>query len=139
MTRFLVLTRSADRANRVSQEISGLKPGQVYSVKMISGNYDEYLAGASSEKRHGVAVEIDGVDVLPEKTFQSVRRSHPVCENGPFGRENRFWFNYHNTVFRAKSDRARLTITDWPSGSPGGTEGEQHMVNFVELLPYFEG
>ena len=136
---FLVLKRSAERANTVWQNLSGLEPGKLYSVKMISGDYGEYTAGLSTEKKHGVRLVIEGGDVIPEKTFQSVRPSHPVSKNGPFNRDNRFWFNYHNIVFRATSETGRLTITDWEGGTPAGPEGEELMVNFVEFLPYYEG
>ena len=50
-----------------------------------------------------------------------------------------FWMTYHWLRFRATSPTATLTLSDWTkSGEPGGPEGQQTMVNFVEVQPVME-
>lgn len=47
--------------------------------------------------------------------------------------------NYHFEVFRAKGERARLTVSDWASAAePGGPAGQELMFNFIEVQPYLE-
>jgi len=143
---FLVLTRSADRPNAVSQPMRKLVPGRLYSVKAIVGSYDALLAGQSEEIRHGVNIEIEGGDVVPEKTFVSVRPNHPTTEAAGFDGENRYWLNYHRTVFRATASTGKLTISDWAGGRPDdpvgvrpdGPVGARNAVNFVQVQEYLE-
>jgi hypothetical protein len=50
-----------------------------------------------------------------------------------------FWMTYHWLRFRAKSPTATLTLGDWVKpGEPGGSVGQQTMVNFVEVQPVLE-
>jgi hypothetical protein len=47
--------------------------------------------------------------------------------------------NYHWRIFRATGAEARLTISDWAApDDPGGPVGQELMLNFVEVQPYFE-
>jgi len=42
-------------------------------------------------------------------------------------------------VFRARTDRAKLLISDWPEGKrPGRHPNQKLMCNFVEVQPYLE-
>jgi hypothetical protein len=41
-------------------------------------------------------------------------------------------------VFRARSETARLTISDWLSeDQAGGPAGQELMYNFIKVEPYF--
>jgi len=95
-----------------------------------------------------VGVEIKNAVLIPYKSFQHV-----------YGNEQ-IWLTYHVFVFRAKSETATLTISDWVrneriywpaewgiqfnidkwtgEGKPGGPIGQELMFNFVELQPYLE-
>ncbi len=135
----LLLKRSAERPNAVSQPIRKLVPGELYSVKMITADYHDFLGGVSAQKKHAVGFEIEGGEVLPEPTFQSVVGHHPTIKHERFSPENRFYFNHHHVVFRATAETGELTITDWPGSMDRGPVGQEIMVNFVELQPYFSG
>ena len=133
----LWMKRSAAKPNRVAQEVKGLKPGKLYSLKLFTADYRDLQDGKSAEQKHAVTIRLDGVELLPEKCFQHV---FPECYShdlGPFNRDHRFYMNYHVRVFRAKSGKAMLAISDWAGTTdPGGTVGQELILNFAELQPY---
>ena len=134
----LVMKRIAARPNEFSQPIRNLKPGHTYSVRLISGDYRHFLDGVSEEKRHGIAVTLDGVEIIPEKSFVSVHRQHPTVKVRGFSRKHLYWWNTHRIVFRATEKEARLTISDWQDGKPLGPIGEEIAINFVQVQEYLD-
>ncbi|MFH1739193.1 MAG: hypothetical protein ABIH23_09300 [bacterium] len=137
---FLWTKRSTDRPNKVSQPIMNLKPGETYLVKMITADYGDISNGRSVETKHAVSIAIDGGEVIPEKTFQTMAdSSFSAIESGPFNSKNLAWFNHHRIVFRATKSTGRITISDWINrDKPGGPVGQELMYNFIEIQPYFE-
>jgi hypothetical protein len=99
------------------------------------------VAERTYRKHYGLTLTIEGSDVLPEKTFVSMIPNDGLPhELPPFTVRDKFWFNYHQVVFRAKSNTARLTISDWnEQGRPGGPVGQETMCNFIEVQPYWNG
>jgi hypothetical protein len=136
------MKRDAKIPNVVSQRIKNLQPGRMYSAKMISGSYDQLLAGKSTPEKSGITLSVAGVETIPKNTFQSVVANNYSHELGAFEGQNRYWFNYHQVVFRATSPSAELFISDWEGsssdGRPAGPLGETLLCNFVEVQPYFE-
>jgi hypothetical protein len=130
----VILKRSAARPNVISQEIKGLTPGRLYSFEMISGNYPDL----HTQGKHALNIRIEGASLVPEKCFTSVFH-HCYSHNfGPYTTDNWAWMNYHWRVFRATAKTAKLTISDWPDEqTPGGPIGQQLMMNFVQVEPYF--
>lgn len=46
---------------------------------------------------------------------------------------------YHWLQFRAQGPTATLSLSDWAKpGEPGGSVGQQMMINFVEVQPVFD-
>jgi hypothetical protein len=136
----MVVKRSAARPNAISQPVRHLVPGRLYSVKTISGDYEDFVNGRSIEKVHALRIAIEGGDLVPEKCFQCTLPNHNTTSFGPFGKDNKFWFNIHHLVFRATEKTGRITISDWTTPSePGGPIDQQLMFNFVELQPYWSG
>lgn len=139
---FLTMKRDAKIPNVVSQRIKNLQPGRMYSAKMISGSYDQLLAGKSKPEKLGITLSVAGVETIPKNTFQSVVANNYSHELGAFEGQNHYWFNHHQVVFRATSPSAELFISDWEGsssdGRPAGPLGETLLCNFVEVQPYFE-
>lgn len=134
---FLWSKRSAARPNVFSQTIRELKPGRLYSLKMYTGDYRDLVEGKSARQEHAVGIKIDGVEMIPEKCFRHVFANCYSHHLGPFDDKHKFWMNYHQRVFRAKSESAHLSISDWASeGEPGGPAGQELMYNFIEVQPY---
>jgi hypothetical protein len=115
-----------------------LQPGQPYSLRFFTGNYQDYLAGKSNAYQHGVAATITGATLVPEKCFQAVTKSNYAHTYGQFDRTNPYRMNYHQLVFIPQGKTARLTLSDWKSAvEAGGPEGEEIIWNFVQVQPYF--
>jgi hypothetical protein len=137
---FLRTRRSARGPNVIRQQAVHLVPGKLYALKLVTGNYDELLAGQSTAVRHAARVTVDNVDLVQEKCFVDVRPNLYCYFIAPFSATNNFFFNFHRYVFRARTDTATVTITDWANEKdPGGPAGQQLMFNFAELQPYFDG
>ena len=133
---FLVLKRAAARPNVLSQEVKGLEPGRVYSLKVISADHQDLVNGESRETTSALSVQVANADVLPGAfacPFHSARGPEPFTTTHPF------WMTYHWLRFRATGPTASLSISDWASDAePGGPIAQELMVNFVELQPVFE-
>ena len=143
---FLWMKRSAAGPNEFSQEIRNLTPGRVYSMKMITSDYQDLVRGKSDKKQNAVSIRLDNVEIIPgaKNSFQHLFRSMPR-KLGKFDAKNIYWLNYHYRVFRAKGTTAKLTVTDWVSDpstgsgqvAPGGPVGQELMFSFIEIQPYF--
>lgn len=135
---FLIFRRSDKGPNQISQTIQSLRPGRLYCLKMISADYQDLVAGRSKKTPTGLSILLEGVQLEPGEANQfdwPFRSFQPV---GPFTREKPFWMTYHWRVFRAQGTTARLQIADWPNDQKSeGPVGQEILVNFVELQPYF--
>jgi len=134
---FLWTRRSAKGPNIFSQEIRGLKPGRLYSLKMFTADYRDLVEGRSLRQKHAVSIKLDDAEIV--RSFQHV---YPNCYDhhlGPFNDKHRFWINYHFVVFRPKSSTGRIEVSDWAEpGEPGGPLGQELIYNFIEIQPYLE-
>ncbi len=142
------MKRSAKGPNRFSQKLKDLKPGRLYSLKLLVADHQDLLQGESVKRKHNVGIQIDNAALVPYESF-----------NEPYG-SNKLWTTYYFLVFRAKSETATLTISDWVSddhppwpsewgsqldigewnkpAKPGGPIGQELMFNFIEVQPYLE-
>ncbi|MCD6360012.1 MAG: hypothetical protein J7M38_04045, partial [Armatimonadetes bacterium] len=133
---FLVMKRSAERPNIVSQQITGLQPGRLYSLKHITADHQDLLAGESREPACAVTVRIEDADVQQGAfTYPFISARGPK----PYTRRHPFYMHYHYAQFRATGETARLVISDWADeDEPGGPIGQETMFSFVEVQPVFE-
>ena len=133
-----IMRRSEKQANRLSQEIRNLDPGRLYSLRLYSGDYNDL----SEREEHAVSIELDGVTLLPDRSFTHIFHNHRANAHSwaPYnGTTKKAWMNYHWRLFRAKGETARLTVSDWAAkDSAGGPIGQEMMFNFVQIQPYFE-
>jgi len=138
---FLVTRRSAKGPNSFSQEVRGLIPGRVYSLKMITADHRNIIEERSVEARDAVSVRLDGVeDFEPHgREAQTTYPNHYGHLLGKFRGDHHAYMNAHWYLFRAKDETALLTISDWASpDDPGGPIGQEIMYNFIQIEPYFE-
>lgn len=137
---FLWMKRSAKGPNVVVQTIRNLKPGELYSLKMITADYQDLMNGRSVKQKHVISIELENVELIPEKCFQHLFANCYSHHLGPFNDKHRAWMNYHVRVFRAKAETAKLIISDWLSkDEPGGPIGQELILNFIEIQPYLPG
>lgn len=136
---FLRMKHSAKAPNTVSQTIKDLVPGKLYSVKLLTADYGDLLAGKSEQKKLAVGLTVANADLLPEKSIQSPFSGVLSAGVGSFNKKNPLWNNYFYRVFRARGNEARLTISDWIGDKDaGGPDGQEILCNFVEVQPYLE-
>ena len=155
---FLWAKRSAAGPNCFAQQIEKLETGRLYSLKLFTANYQHLLQEESVNERHQVGIRIDNAELLPYKSFQKTFQSFRPFPNSEG--KSKPWINYHVLVFRAHSENAKLTISDWVSDGrtpwpqewglqldlsesessrkPGGPIGQELMFNFIEVQPYLE-
>lgn len=130
---FIVMRRSAVRANRITQPVTKLVPGRLYSVRMITADYEALSSGASVERDHHIRFALEDVAVQPRLSFMEIVTNGGGHHDALFKPGNNIHFNWHRTVFRATGETATLTLTD-----AGGPAGDRIAVNGVELAPYLE-
>jgi hypothetical protein len=137
---FLWMKRSATKPNSFRQEIGKLVPGRLYSMKMITSDYQELVSGKSTKALHAVSIRLKGAEMLSEPRTSLQAAVGSMHDLGQFrGRKNPLWLNYYDHVFRAQAEKATLEISDWADEkNPGGPAGQELMYNFIEVQPYFE-
>jgi hypothetical protein len=139
--KFLVIKRSGEQPNQISQSMRNFEPGRLYSVKIMTANWDDVRGGRSAHKPSQVRIELEGARMEPRHrtNYWFTYPQNWGNSLGKFDYENRAYTTYHWYVFRAQGSEARLVISDWLSEKdPGGPVGQEVLVNFVEVQPYFE-
>ena len=132
---FLWMKRSAKAPNRISQDIKGLEPGRLYSLKMFSCDYRDLVEPKPKKLQDATRffgrIILEGVNVDKNRTFREMYASNP---EPPIP----VWITYHWTIFRAAGATAKITVSDWETESPEGLFGQEQTYNFLELQPYRE-
>ena len=130
--RFMWTKRSARGPNVCSQQIRDLKPGRLYSVKTITADYNDIVENRLVQQKHALRIEIEGGEALPERSFQALQKTWR-------GEPLKIFMSFHLTVFRAKTDTAKLVISDWVSDTePGAPIGQELIYNYIEVMPFLE-
>ena len=139
---FAVLTRSAKAPNTVSQQLRGLTPGRLYSLKAFTGDYADLQSGKTRKDQHGLSITLDGAEVQPggfSHPFVSHDFPAALAAYAKVAGKPPFWMTYHWLRFRAEGPTAKLCISDWAKpDAPGGPIGQQVICNFVEVQPVLE-
>ena len=131
--------RTANRPNRFSQKIKDLEPGRLYSLKMYTADHSEIVRGKSEKTEHVLSIKLENAEFLPDKWLHCIFPNYDYGYTGKFNRKNKLWMNYHVRVFRAKSNIAMLTVSDWANERAAGAPAGQELVyNFIQVQPYLE-
>ena len=127
----LCTTRHEAAPNRISQEIANLRPGGTYSVRVMTADVTD-LAKASLVP---IAIEIGGAEIIEEAGFDRPwTTSFDAIEGG--GKVTAGW-SFRMRVFRARTDRATLTLSDWADGDgPGDEVGHKVVWDFIKVQPF---
>jgi hypothetical protein len=137
----LVLQRSAAKANVVTQKLTGLTPGKPYLLRFVVADFADLKTGKSKGRqgeRYALTAVLGDSAVVPEKSFVHVNTASR-CPVEPFVGDNPFCANLHQLVFRPSTAAVELRLSDWASATvPGGPVGQELIVNYVQVLPYFE-
>jgi len=135
---FVWMRRSNLAPNRVSQTIEGFEIGELYTLELITGDYQDLVSGASYETLHDLSIDIDGAAVLNGAEYDFQQAGPSVGAYGPFDQNNPYWMNLHRRVFRPTCDIVILTLSDWVSPfTPGGPIGQELFFDHIEVQPYY--
>jgi hypothetical protein len=123
-----VLTRQAGQPNRLSQTAQGLTVGKAYCMQFVTADYKDVVGKKFNPRRYGIAAELKGAEILPEKSIVHIDRRDGGrnTHNDNVGK-----INLHRIIFRATSPTQVITFHD-AEASPG----EELLLNFIQLKPY---
>ncbi|MBQ9088093.1 MAG: hypothetical protein IJY46_04850 [Lentisphaeria bacterium] len=128
--KFAVTTRNREKPNLIKQKITGLVPGQVYSVKVNNADYKNI----TSADLMYTGIRVKGAQVLESgniqhrNTFRTKNKKHVSV-----------LLNYMFLKFRATGTTAELILSDWDSDEFPGKAGQQIMWDMVIVEPFFTG
>ncbi len=125
-----VMTRHAEKPNRISQTVEGLEVGKIYCLRFVTADYNDVVEKKYNPRRYGIDVELEGADVLAERSHVHIdtRKTHKRHDPGRVGK-----INLHRVVFLARSTTQVVTFHDEKAAA-----GEELAINFVQLKPYLE-
>ncbi len=125
-----VMSRSADKPNRISQVAENLEVGRAYCLQFVTADLKDVVGKKYNPRRYGIDVELDGVEILGDKSFVHIdrRNSGRYKDNNNVAK-----INLHRIVFRAKSPTQVVAFDDAQA-----VPGEELIVNFIQLKPYLE-
>lgn len=122
---FAVFT-SGETPNALQQNITGLTPGQLYSLQFAVASYPDVVNNVIRPRRLPFRAQLDGVDILRDKSYIHVD-SRSQSDKTAFPR-----INLHRTVFRAAATTHSLLFSD------GGRPAEELILSHIQVKPYFE-
>ena len=97
--------------------------------------------GETSAKENPVILFLASItDSSPDDIAAQKESGYSLGNVAPYKRfgDKRACFNFFRVVFRARSETARLVISDWAGEEePGGPAGQELTANFVEVEPYW--
>ncbi len=125
-----IMTRGAEKSNRIGQTVQGLEVGKAYSLQFVTADFTDVTGKTYNPRRYGIRAELEGAEILPDKSFVHIdrRNSGRYKENNNVAK-----INLNRIIFRAKSAVQVIAFTDEEA-----LPGEQLMINFVQLKPYLE-
>ncbi|MDA0659798.1 MAG: hypothetical protein O3C60_13280 [Planctomycetota bacterium] len=123
-TTVLVTKRSVNQPNVFSQEITGLRAGELYSLRLHVADFQD----SSPRSLHEIRIAIDGAEFVPERSFTHIGTSE----------DRKGWGNWHVRIFRAPGETARISVSDWAESQSAGSApiGQELMFNYIKVQPY---
>ncbi|MCE5303503.1 MAG: hypothetical protein LLF97_10395 [Planctomycetaceae bacterium] len=136
---FLVTRRSSKGPNTISQTVSNLTPGRLYTFRMYTADYEDLKTGKSKKQTHAVSISLAGATPVPNKELHIPYNCRASAKVKPFDSKNLCWLNFHWLLFKAQGTTAQLTVSDWVDPKhPGGDPDQELTFNFFQIEPYFE-
>lgn len=128
-----IMVRSDTQPNNLSQTLTGLEPGRLYSMKFIAAD----LGNLGAPEEVGLWATVDGAELLPERSFRELISGSRSVDVDGATRQERAHTTYCQVLFRSRGTTAELTFSDWRDDVPAGPVGQRIGFNFVEIQPYF--
>ncbi len=122
---FAVFKRG-EKNNSLTQKVSGLIPGKLYSLQFTTADLADVKAERVNPRELALTVELKNGKILPEKNYLYVDRRNSDAKTR-CGR-----INMRKIVFRATDSTDEIRFSDH------GAPGEELILSFVQMKPYFE-
>ncbi len=131
---FCLFKRSAKAPNSLSQTAENLEPGKYYSLVYYLNDMEKVKAGHGAFEPFAFRVELEGAEIIPDQTYMLKETFLPERR-----RQNLVFPNSQRIVFKALVPNVKLKFSDWGSNKqPGGPEGQELLLNFISLKPYYK-
>ncbi|OGV71799.1 MAG: hypothetical protein A3K19_08530 [Lentisphaerae bacterium RIFOXYB12_FULL_65_16] len=125
-----VMTRNADKPNRISQTVQGLEVGKAYCLQFVTADRNDVVGKKYNPRRYGIDAELDGAEILGDRSFVHIdTRNKGRYEHN----DNVAKINLNRIILRAKSPTQVIAFSDEKA-----TPGEELIINFIQLKPYLE-
>lgn len=127
---FCLFKRSVKAANLLSQTAKNLTPGKQYSLTYVTADLADVKKVQSQFPSCILPVRLENAEIIDDLTY---------ITRMPFKDKNqKAAINTHRVVFRAKTPNVKITFSDWLDDTePGAVAGQEQMLNFISLKPYF--
>jgi len=96
------MTRSEKAPNRVRQTLRALKPGKLYSLKVISSD----IGRLDVNQTVSLGIDIKAVEVLEKYGFEYTYPINYAHTLGAYTREHPAYFTFRRVVFRPNQETA---------------------------------
>ncbi len=125
-----VMTRSAEKPNRISQTVHGLEVGKAYCLQFVTADFKDVIGKKYNPRGYGINLELEGAEILAGKGFVHIDRRN----TGRYKHNNNVAkINLNRIIFRAKSPTQVIAFNDEKA-----IPGEELIINFIQLKPYLE-
>lgn len=143
--KLLNTVRSCTKPNVFSQQINSLIPGRYYSLIFFNidrknysnkAKYDNFIDKNELLK---ISVKIDNVQIIKSLDDVPFYGNGEITDKADNAIPN-YYVHTHRRIFKANSETANLTLSDWvnPSGSGctnGEEDGQEIVWDFIEITP----
>ncbi|HOG50907.1 MAG TPA: hypothetical protein PKY10_09970, partial [Lentisphaeria bacterium] len=128
-----VFTRSDKAPNHLSQTAVNLTQGKLYTLNFAVADLSDIREKAATHPQLLLHASMKQAEVIPDKSFVH----HWPTANRP--KPQNVAIDSHRILFRALAPEVEITFSDWESpAAAGAPAGQQQVLNFVSLRPYFE-
>lgn len=125
-----VMTRSADKPNRISQTAQGLEVGKAYCLQFVTADLKDVTGRKYNPRRYGIRAELEGAEILGDKGYVHIDRRNSGHDKED---KNVAKINLNRIIFRAKSPTQVIAFNDEKA-----VPGEELIINFIQMKPYLE-
>ncbi len=128
-----MFTRSDKAPNHLSQTAVNLTQGKLYTLNFAVADLSDIREKAATHPQLLLHASMKQAEVIPDKSFVH----HWPTANRP--KPQNVAIDSHRILFRALAPEVEITFSDWESpAAAGAPAGQQQVLNFVSLRPYFE-
>ena len=129
--RVALFKRSGSSPNTLTQIMKGFTKGKLYALRFAVADKKDIFSKNPSGKIHAFRAVLKGGTLI--------RKGLPLHE---YSKELRISknrkMNLHTWVYRADFPEITVTFDDWgPSGKNPGNNGQELLLNFIKVTPYF--